>query len=59
VVEILSVSYYSWREADGSVGPKTQVRWRDERGGLHITVLEGTIRDRARLEREVRARRPR
>ena len=54
MVEILRVSHYAWREADGKVGPKTQVTWKDEKGDVHLSVLEGTLRDREKIERAVK-----
>lgn len=60
MVEILKLVHYSWRGADGKVGPQTQVTWVDDKGEIRVTVLEGTLRDREKVLREVRLkRRPR
>jgi len=57
MVEILRVAHYPWRDPDGKVGPQTQVTWRDDKGKVTVTVLPGTLRDREKITREVRARR--
>lgn len=56
MVEILKLAHYSWREADGKVGPQTQVTWRDDKGQIKVTVLKGTLKDQEKITREVRAR---
>ena len=57
MVEILKLAHYSWREADGKVGPQTQVTWRNDKGQVKVTILPGTIRDREKLKRKVRLHR--
>lgn len=57
MVEILRLAHYPWREADGKVRPQTQVTWRDDKGQVKVTVLKGTLTDREKIAREVRARR--
>lgn len=54
MVEIISLTRYTWRDPDGKVRPKTQATWRDKEGGVHVTVLEGTLWDPKRIEREIR-----
>jgi len=53
MIEILKVTRYEWRDPDGKIRPKTQVTWRDAKGGIHITVLEGTLWEPERIEKEV------
>ena len=57
MVEILRLAHYSWREADGKVGPQTQVTWRDDKGKVKVTVLPGTLTDRDQIARRVRLHR--
>jgi len=53
MIEILKVTRYDWRDPDGKLRPKTQVTWLDDKGGAHITVLEGSIWGPPIIEREV------
>lgn len=53
-MKIIGVSHFTWRLPDGKLVPRTRVTWRDDRDQLRSTVLEGTLRDEAELERRVR-----
>ena len=57
MTEILKIVHYPWRDPDGKVRPKTQVTWRDDKDMVYIDVLEGTLRDREKILREVKLHR--
>ena len=54
MVEIITISRYSWRDPDERVRPKTQVTWRDAKGAVHVTVLDGDLWDLEKIVRKVR-----
>lgn len=54
MVEILQVSHFTWRRPDEKVVPRTRVTWKDAKGELRSTILEGTLRDRSEVERKVK-----
>jgi len=56
MVEILKLAHYTWPDAQGRHVPQTQVTWRDAQGKVKVTVLKGTLTDREKITREVRAR---
>jgi len=53
-MKIMSVTHFTWRTPEGRAVPRTRVTWRDDRDQVRSTVLEGTLKDEARIEREVR-----